>query len=313
LAIDVHCANGLVSEAILARYPETKIVALQADPSLDSLARSRVQAAEANVYFRPGNFDDVTAMADQLYDLTVANLVLGEVVPDWQAGLAELIRVSKPGGEIVATFPLRGTWNECDQLFAEVLRDSGLPRELALHERMHNLRPRPSEVANGMRELGLSADDWILVHERFELLFAGSREFLFAPVIEQGPLRMWRAILSKSPKPQELVWRLTDAIDTYYDTKVMAVTVEAAVLRVRRPGPRSRPLAQEHWRRFPSLMHVWQRQQVVQTPAPVAGPASEPDAGGELEIDIAIDDDDAPPSSSVAPRLPPSFKPRGST
>ena len=42
-------------------------------------------------------------MGDATYDLCVANLVLGEQVVDWQAALGELLRVTKPGGQVLAT------------------------------------------------------------------------------------------------------------------------------------------------------------------------------------------------------------------
>src|SRR5690606_5632054 len=140
------------------------------------------------VYFKAGDIDDVTSMNDATYDLTLANLVLGEQVVEWQPALAELQRVTKPGGQVLVTLPLYGTWQEVEDLFEELLRDEGMRKEVATLQKLRRRRPKPSQLVAGMHELGMLDRDFFVEHERFELLFRSGREFLFAPVIEHGPL-----------------------------------------------------------------------------------------------------------------------------
>ena len=144
LTLELHCANAQLTRELMSRLPDQSLlVALQAEPSLDTIARAKLDPRWlARAYVRPGTFDDVTSMQDQSYDLTIANLVLGEVVPDWLAGIQELVRVTKPGGDILATMPLHGTWAEINDIFAEILREAGLTREVALLARLVGLRPR---------------------------------------------------------------------------------------------------------------------------------------------------------------------------
>src|SRR5690606_6110732 len=110
----------------------------------------------------------------------------------------------------------------------------------------------------GLRELGVADHDVVVEHERFELLFRRGREFLFAPVIEHGPLRLWQAIIGRAEKPQALFWRFKEAIDTYYAGRVLAVSVVAGLIRVRVPGGGVQgSFAAEYWSRYPSLGRLW--------------------------------------------------------
>ncbi|MCY1067406.1 hypothetical protein OV090_21850 [Nannocystis sp. RBIL2] len=166
------------------------------------------------------------------------------------AGL-EVVRVGKIGGRILATVPLHGTWEEVEDIFAEILRDAGMTAALRRLEALRAIRPTGPQLGKMLRNLGAVEDDYVIEHERFQLLFPSGREFLFAPVIEHGPLQMWKAVIGKDGAPQELFWRLKEAIDTYYAGHVLAVTVHAGLIHVEvakgtaRPGPR---LAARFWR-----------------------------------------------------------------
>ena len=48
----------------------------------------------------------------------------------------------------------------------------------------------------------LAEDASFEVHgDRFRLLFRSGRELLFSPVIEQGPRRIWQALIEDAPDP----------------------------------------------------------------------------------------------------------------
>jgi SAM-dependent methyltransferase len=246
------------------------------------VAKTRVRPEwKRRVYFKAGDIDDVPGMAEDTYDLALANLVLGEQVVDWQAALAELIRVTKPGGQILATLPMFGTWDEVEDLFEELLRDEDMRREVVTLQKIRRRRPKPSQLIAGLRELGIADADVVVEHERFELLFRSGREFLFAPVIEHGPLRLWKAIIGRAEKPQALFWRFKEAIDTYYEGHVLAATVVAGLIRVRVPGASSSTnFAAEYWTRYPSLAKLWG--------APGAE-ASKLDDDDDFDLDLEMD------------------------
>ncbi|MDC0722402.1 methyltransferase domain-containing protein [Nannocystis bainbridge] len=296
LALDIHCGTGRGTGELLHRLGAgAKILAIDPDEGALELAKTRIRAEWKNrVYFKSGHFDDVTAMADDSYNLVVANLVLGESV-DLEPALGEMIRVGKIGGRILATVPLHGTWEEVEDIFAEILRDAGMTAALRRLEALRAIRPTGPQLGKMLRNLGAVEDDYVIEHERFQLLFPSGREFLFAPVIEHGPLQMWKAVIGKDGAPQELFWRLKEAIDTYYAGHVLAVTVHAGLIHVEvakgtaRPGPR---LAARFWRHYPELDKLWGGLAVgyARVSDPIL-PFSDADVS-DFDLDIDIDESD---------------------
>ncbi len=294
--LDIHSGPGHTTAELLRRLDETsRVVALGHDPWLMQIAKTHIKSEwKRRVYFKAGDIDDVTEMADATYDLTVANLLLGEHVVDWKAALAELRRVTKPGGHVLATVPMFGTWDEVEDMFEELLRDEGMDSELATLQKLRRRRPKPEQIVKGLHELGFDGADWVLEHERFEMLFRSGREFLFAPVIEHGPLRLWKAILGRAEQPQALFWRFKEVIDTYYAGKMLSVGVVAGLIRLRVPGPGvAGSFSAGYWSRYPELARLWN----TSVANPTAKPSKQTKPADEfldldLELDFGGDDDD---------------------
>jgi ubiquinone/menaquinone biosynthesis C-methylase UbiE len=304
--LDVHSGPGHTTAELLQRLDESsRIVALGRDPWLMQVAKTRVRPEwKRRVYFKAGDIDDVTGMNDATYDLTIANLVLGEQVVEWQPALAELVRVTKPGGQVLVTLPLFGTWQEVEDLFEEMLRDEGMRKEVATLQQLRRRRPKPTQLVLGAGEIGLAQSDFVIEHERFELLFRSGREFLFAPVIEHGPLRLWKAIIGRAEKPQALFWRFKEAIDTYYAGRVLSVTVVAGVVRLRVPGgppadvTGTPDFAGAYWSRYPSLARAWGIGATAD--ASEAADASDEDFDLDIDLDEADSESDGLPADSIS-------------
>jgi SAM-dependent methyltransferase len=292
-ALDVQCGPGRMTAELLQRLGEgSRVLALEPDETLIDVAKSRVRPEwKGRVYFKPGALDEVASMAPATYDVVVANLVLGEGV-DLGVVLGELCRVTRPGGHVLATLPLWGTWGEVEDIFSEVLRDAGLVGAQRRLERFRGLRPLPSLLGDQLRGLGLRREDFVIEHERLQMLFPSGREFLFAPVIEHGPLRFWKAIIGDDGSPQELFWRLKEAIDIYYAGHVLAVSVAAGLIRIQipEPGAAHRPsLAAGHWRHYPELDRLWGGLAAELAGVREALPFSDADVD-DFDIDIGGDD-----------------------
>ena len=295
IALDIHCGVGRTTAELLARLgPAARVLAIEPDDTLIEMAKTRMRPEWKNrVYLKPGNFDDVAGMADDSYNLVVANLVLGDT-GDIGTALAEMIRVNRIGGRILATLPLADSWHEVEDIFAEVLRDAGLTAAVRRLERLRELRPTGPQLAQMVRGLGVAEDDFVIEQERFQMLFPSGREFLFAPVVEHGPLRLWKAVIGKDGSPQELFWRLKEAIDIYYTGHVLAVNVMAGLMNItvakgtESPGPR---LAARYWRHYPGLDALWGG--LAAGYVRVSEPSLPPLSDFEFDFDIQIDDGEA--------------------
>lgn len=294
--LDVHARTGRTTAELLHRLESgAKVLAIEDQAAQITLAKTKVRPEwRQRVYFKEGDFDDVTEMDDETYDLTVANLVLGEVVADWRAAIGELVRITKPGGVVLASMPLYGTWGEVEDLFEEVLRDGGRRDAIQTLNRLRRMRPRAKALADACEGLEIDERDYIVEHERFELLFRSGREFLFSPVIEHGPLRLWRAVLGdrSAQEQQQIFWRLKEAIDTYYAKHVLATTVIAGLIQIRVPGPAIKDdFSAIHWSRYPTLDAVFRggSQRAAAAPSPAA--ATTDDGGDDFEFDLELEDD----------------------
>ena len=295
IALDIHCGVGRTTAELLHRLGATaRVLAIEPDDTLIELARTRMRPEwKTRVYLKVGHFDDITAMADDSYNLVVANLVLGDA-GDLGSALTEMIRVNRIGGRILATVPIAGSWNEVEDIFAEVLRDAGLHDAVRRLERLRELRPTGAKLASIVRKLGVAEDDFVIEQERFQMLFPSGREFLFAPVVEHGPLRLWKAVIGKDGSPQELFWRLKEAIDTYYTGHVLAVNVLAGLININvakgteSPGPR---LAARFWRHYPGLDALWGG--LAAGYVKVSEPSLPPFGDAEFDFDLEIDEGEA--------------------
>lgn len=301
--LDVHCGPGRTTYELLERLgPNSRVLALEPDPALRNLAKARMRTEwKRRVYLKDGALTDVVGMGADTYDLVTANLVLGEV-QSFRESLREILRVTKPGGYVLATLPMAGTWAEVEDLFREVLRDASLKDAARRLRHLARMRPTGNDLARTIADLGVGPNHFVVEQERASLLFASGREFLFSPVIEHGPLRSWKAILGAHAKPQELFWKLKEAIDAYHSASVFSVTVALGVLVVRVPAPgaagahSAAETVGEYWRRYPELDAIFQR-------------AERADGEDDIDIDLDLDLEDEDEERPAATGLPPDAAP----
>src|SRR4029079_16665570 len=140
--------------------------------------RRRRPAGKKGGFFRTESAVPKLSFADDVYDLVVCNLGLGEM-PSIETALRDFARVTKLRGEVRCTLPLAGTFQEFHDLYREVLIKHDKHEAL---ERLDNhiaRYPAIDHVERSMRAANLDANIEV---EEFTLLFKSSREFFFAPV-----------------------------------------------------------------------------------------------------------------------------------
>ena len=98
--LDAGCGAGTISRAIARTVPQGQVVGLDREPRYLDFAR-RQAAAEGlpNLQFEAGDLLDLP-FGDHHFDLTWSKHVL-QWVPERERALAELCRVTRPGGRVV--------------------------------------------------------------------------------------------------------------------------------------------------------------------------------------------------------------------
>lgn len=228
--LDVACGTGYPAVEIVRRMAAgSRLIAIDSSSAMIDVARRKMQdLGIKGVFFRTENVDTRMPFADDVYDLVLCNLGLGEMSEPGRA-LAEFARVAKPGGEVRCSLPIEGTFQEFFDIYREVLTKHDKHDLLGrLDEHIAEVYPTAAQCDEWLRAAGLDGE---LELERWSLLFRSSREFFFAPVIEYGPLPEWKELAGRGQEMQDVFWYIKEAIDAYFEDRAFEVSVVAARLR----------------------------------------------------------------------------------
>jgi arsenite methyltransferase len=229
--LDISCGTGYPTVEILRRMTEgSRLIAIDASSAMLDVARRKVAdlgpLGKKGVFFRTESAVPKLSFADEVYDLVICNLGLGEM-PSLETALRDFARVAKIGGEVRCTLPIAGSFEEFHDLYREVLIKHDRGDALQRLERHIARYPTIDHVERCMKAASL---DGGVEYEEFSLLFKSSREFFFAPVIEYGPLAEWKAIAGEGQEMQDVFWYIKEAIDAYWGDRPFQVTVKAGCL-----------------------------------------------------------------------------------
>ncbi len=233
--LDLGCGTGYPLMALLERMDESsRIIGIDTAPAMIDIARRRAGAlAGKRVFLKVEDIEHLT-FADEVFDLAVANLVLHDT-DDPRRVLSEVFRVLRPGsGVLGVTRPLAGTFVEFYDLLREAIEVSGSPGVLERLDEHMTMFPDATAARQELEAAGF--EDVEVEVRRFSLLFRSSREFFFAPVIEHGFLRRWKALFPDKAATQRAFLWAKKAIDRYHGSGPFSLTVEAGLVTGRRPA-----------------------------------------------------------------------------
>ena len=96
--LDVGCGTGEITDRLAAMYPEAKLVAVDLIEEHLEVARRGSAGHGARIHYRKA---DAFALpfGDGVFDLVVCRHML-QAVPRPEAAMAEMVRVTKPGGRL---------------------------------------------------------------------------------------------------------------------------------------------------------------------------------------------------------------------
>ncbi|MGH3507297.1 MAG: class I SAM-dependent methyltransferase [Nocardioidaceae bacterium] len=128
-ALDVGCGPGALTEQLIAVLGQSAVSAIDPSPPFVAAVRQRFPAVDVR-----SGFAEQLPFEDDCFDVALAQLVV-HFMTDPVAGLAEMARVTKPGGLVAACVwdhaggsgPLATFWQAARDLDPSVEDESDLP------------------------------------------------------------------------------------------------------------------------------------------------------------------------------------------
>jgi ubiquinone/menaquinone biosynthesis C-methylase UbiE len=232
--LQIGCAAGDTTALLLhSMDADSRLIAVEATPASVERARAGIEAEflGKRLFFKAHPLDGKLPFAENGFDLVLANVGLAEFASP-AALIAELVRVTKPGGELRLATPLAGTWREFLDVYSDVLVRLHRQEASDALAAYRGTFPEPEALARQLEAAGLGTVSVETVH--WELMFRTGREFFYAPVIELGPLPRWKAVAGKGPEMQDTFLAIKQAIDTYYGGTAFAVSIFAGMFSARK-------------------------------------------------------------------------------
>lgn len=229
LSAESRC--GAVVLRWLEELPEgTRMMALDSSgPMLDE-ARDRMDEADLRRVFFVQQRVSSLSYADGVFN---AALCLHGMITERQAreGLEELVRVTIPGGEVMACFPLSTSFPEFYDLLDEAIRALGLEGALERIGELQGNLISEAKIASVAQNLDVEKIE--LSELSWEVAFGGGREFLQSPLIQETFFPHWIGSIRFSDR-EDVLRYIENAVDTYWQGRTLNTRVRAVLLKAKK-------------------------------------------------------------------------------
>jgi len=129
--LDVGCGLGAIDQLLVAEYGAASVVGIDLDPSLLARMRDRVERAQMSGRIRAVQVTGgPLPFADAEFDVVFSKDSLVQI-PDKPAIFAQILRVLRPGGRLIASDWLRGGAAEYSPEMLEFFRLEGIAYNMA--------------------------------------------------------------------------------------------------------------------------------------------------------------------------------------
>jgi ubiquinone/menaquinone biosynthesis C-methylase UbiE len=233
--VEIGCATGGLTLELARWFDASSHIIAVDDAPFVTQARAKLDAA-TRVTFDVGPVAPLT-LPDASADVVVSNLEAAAFADPAHAA-REIARVLAPGGQVVMTTPLRGSWAEFLDIYRDVLLENGTADSVSALDQYVASLPDGAAAMAWLEAAGLG--DVEVTVERWEILFKSAREFFFAPLVELGPLSRWKRIGGRGADMQDVFFFTKEAIDTYFKGTAFPITIVGAAIKGRKPASTSR-------------------------------------------------------------------------
>lgn len=229
--LDVACRTGYPAAQVLDLTRDGRVIALDADSKYLELARARVDGEVGRrIFFKQGSATDLR-FSDEIFTNVLGNLI-DRATADRGALVAEAARVLRPGGQLVLTMPLRGSFAEVVDLLREVALRHDLARVAERLEQYVATFPTAALWQTEIASRGLS--DVTVETREFTLEYRSGAALFADPVVTSAAMSEWRWCAEGAMDPEALLRYVHHAVDTYYQGRTFELTVMAGCATARR-------------------------------------------------------------------------------
>jgi ubiquinone/menaquinone biosynthesis C-methylase UbiE len=226
--LDVNCGTGAHASELAAALGQRGEV-IGVDPSAERLeiARAKAEAQKLkNLTFQQALAVDLPFDSDQ-FDAVIGD---ASMLHDRDAGgvLAEMIRVAKPGAQVVLKLATHGSFDEFFSIYWEALLGAGTVDEAwPSLEGLIVERSTTSAIEKMAQDAGLREVSTVSRKEEFS--FSTATEFFESPVIKDYFLPDWLDILPEG-KREQIVQQVVGIVDRERRDGPFDVSIKATVL-----------------------------------------------------------------------------------
>jgi ubiquinone/menaquinone biosynthesis C-methylase UbiE len=226
--LDLNCGTGAYTIELAGRLRgKGDVVGLDPSEERIELARAKIAVLHLDnvsfdvvraegVQFEEGEFEVVIGDASMLPTARIEGL------------LAEMFRVAKPDGRIVAKIATHGSFDEFFSIYWEALLDCGtMDNSWEPLERMIGERPTVSEAEDMATRVGLR--DVASFTSREEFSPDSGKEFLESPIVRDIFIDEWLAIVPEGRRA-EVTKRINEIIDLERHGAPFEFSIKATVL-----------------------------------------------------------------------------------
>jgi SAM-dependent methyltransferase len=205
---------------------DTRVIALDPSRAMLDQARQRVTDEMASrVFFVPQHVNSLS-YADDVFRASICLNGVSTVLQAREA-IAELSRVTAPGGSVTLAAPLKTAFPEFYDMLDEALRAHRLHDVLG---RMYDLRSSlitPARLSEMADDVGLLEVD--ISEVRWDIEFQSGHELIMSPLVRETFFPHWIGIVRSSDREPVLRY-VADAIDMYWHDEPFRVQVVAGCL-----------------------------------------------------------------------------------
>lgn len=229
--LDVGCGTSYPSLEVLHLLGEGgRVIAIDPDAALVDVARRRaLEEANRRIFFKIEALEQLS-FGDEVFDVVIGNLAMTALEAPEHA-LAEMRRVLVPGGRLLLTEALAGTWEEVTDMFREIaLRtDDG-----ALASRLDRIGARyPSAAELEAKVAAAGFRDVAVELEEYQLTFASAADIFTDPAIRFVALPEWRWIAGFADGSERVLEQVQRSLETYFGGGPLSLRVSAGLVTAR--------------------------------------------------------------------------------